>query len=263
MPYTVVQNSKTWSKTPHWTHSSLRQANCFTDLLGMILVEKNEPEIIWRVVWDLWNRRNNIRLGKSGYKLSQLLEKAVERRLEATTPHQTRNVAAAAQVGSWTAPNLSWYKINFDGAIFEEDKAGLGVVIQNSEGLVMALLSQLVSLPYSVIEVETLAARRALELAVEIGIDRVILEGDLAVLMQTLKTGTSSLAQFSRIANDILFLASYFFDVKFSHASRFCNKVAPSLVRWAPLSSPLSVWMEDIPPDVEPVFMVDFLSLAV
>lgn len=79
---------------------------------------------------------------------------------------------------------MSWYKINFDRAIFEkEDKAGLGVVIQNSEGLVMASLSQLVSLPYSVIEVETLAARRALELAVEIGIDRVILEGDSAVLM--------------------------------------------------------------------------------
>ena len=57
------------------------------------------------------------------------------------------------------------------------------MVIQNSEGLVMASLSQLVSLPYSVIEVETLAARRALELAVEIGIDRVILEGDSAVLI--------------------------------------------------------------------------------
>lgn len=47
----------------------------------------------------------------------------------------------------------------------------------------MASLSQLVLLPYSVIEVETLAAKRTLELAEEIGIDRVILEGDLVVLM--------------------------------------------------------------------------------
>lgn len=72
----------------------------------------------WLVVWDLWNRRNNIRLGKSSYNLSQLLEKAVERRLEAIAPHQTRNAATAARVGSWTAPNPSWYKINFNGAIF-------------------------------------------------------------------------------------------------------------------------------------------------
>lgn len=126
----------------------------------------------------------------------------------------------------------------------------------------MASLSQLVSLPYFVIEVETLAARRALELVVEIGIDRVILEGDSAVLMQNLKNGTRSLAQFSHIANNILFLASYFFDLKFSHVSRFCSKVAHSLARWASLSSPLSAWMEDIPPDIEPVYMADLFSLA-
>ena len=187
----------------------------------------------------------------------------MERRLEATAPYQTRSAATAARVGLWTVPDRSWYKINFDGAVFlKEDKAGLGVVIHNSEGLVMASLSQLISLPYSVVEVETLAARRALELAVEIGIDRVVLEGDSAVLMHTLKNGTRSLTQYSHIANDILFLASFFSDLKFSHVSCSCNKVAHSLVRRAPLSSPLSVWMEDVPPDIEPVYMADLLSLA-
>nr|POF03682.1 hypothetical protein CFP56_34439 [Quercus suber] len=58
----------------------------------------------------------------------------------------------------------------------------------------MVSLSQLVPLPFSVIEVNTLAARRALELAVEVGIDRVILEGDSKVLIQILKTGTKTLA---------------------------------------------------------------------
>ena len=126
----------------------------------------------------------------------------------------------------------------------------------------MVSLSQLVSLPYYIIEVETLAVKRALELAVEIGINKVILESDSVVLMQNLKNGTRSLAQYNHIANDILFLASYFSDLKFSHVSHSYNKVAHSLVRWAPLSSPLSVWMEDIPPDVEPVYMADLLSLA-
>ncbi|XP_050249148.1 uncharacterized protein LOC126696448 [Quercus robur] len=157
----------------------------------------------------------------------------MERKLEVTAPYQTRNAAVETQVGSWIALDLLWYKINFDGAIFvKEDKAGLGVVIQNSEGLVMASLSQLISLPSSVVEVKTLAARRALE----IGIDRVILKGDSTVLMQNLKNGTQSLAQYSHIANNILFLASYFSNLKFSHASRSCNKVAHSLARWAPLS---------------------------
>ena len=66
----------------------------------------------------------------------------MERKLEVTAPHQTHNAAVAARVGSWTAPDPSWYKIYFDGVVFvKEDKAELGAVIRNSEGLVMASLS--------------------------------------------------------------------------------------------------------------------------
>nr|POF03683.1 hypothetical protein CFP56_34439 [Quercus suber] len=94
----------------------------------------------------------------------------------------------------------------------------------------MVSLSQLVPLPFSVIEVNTLAARRALELAVEVGIDRVILEGDSKVLIQILKTGTKTLAQFGFIANDILYLASNFTVLKFSHVCRQASKYFPPFV---------------------------------
>ena len=73
---------------------------------------------------------------------------------------------------------LHFTRSTFHGATFEQKKkAGLGVVIRNQEGLVMASLSQLIQLPPStVIEVEALAARRALELALELGFDRIVLE---------------------------------------------------------------------------------------
>ena len=39
----------------------------------------------------------------------------------------------------WKAPPSEFSKVNFDGAIFkEEDKAGIGVVIQDCQGLVLA-----------------------------------------------------------------------------------------------------------------------------
>ena len=82
--------------------------------------------------------------------------------------------------------------MNFDGAIFDKDNnAGLGVVIWNNEGLVLASLSQLIPLPPTVIEVETLTARRALEVA----------------------------------AKDIHFLNSHFSAFYLSHICRHCNKV--------------------------------------
>nr|POF26615.1 hypothetical protein CFP56_78698 [Quercus suber] len=87
-----------------------------------------------------------------------------------------------------------WYKVNFDGVIFDSvNSAGLGVVIRNCEGLVMASLSQLVHLRTMVIEEETLATRRALELAIELGFDNLVLEGDSKVLIKVLESRTSSL----------------------------------------------------------------------
>ena len=90
-----------------------------------------------------------------------------------TPPIPTRR---QQQETAWTTPDHQWVKVNFDGATFaDENKAGLGVVIRNDAGLVMASQSQLIPLPSTVIEVEVLAARRALELALECGFESIVL----------------------------------------------------------------------------------------
>ena len=98
------------------------------------------------------------------------------------------------------APDHHWVKINFDEATFAEDNtAGLGVVIRNDEGLVMASLSQQIPMTSTVIKVEVLAAKRALELVLEIGFDRIVLEGDSKMLFKALKNGCSSLAYYGHL----------------------------------------------------------------
>ena len=54
----------------------------------------------------------------------------------------------------------------------------MGVVIRNDMGQVMVSLLQKTMLPFIVIEVEAMATRRALELALGTGFDQVILEDD-------------------------------------------------------------------------------------
>ena len=104
--------------------------------------------------------------------------------------HSPTNRAATP----WKPLATHWYKVNFDGVIFYSvNSAGLDVVIRNCEGLVMASLSQLVHLRTMVIEEETLATRRALELAIELGFDNLVLEGDSKVLIKVLESRTSSL----------------------------------------------------------------------
>ncbi|XP_030963888.1 uncharacterized protein LOC115985057 [Quercus lobata] len=162
----------------------------------------------------------------------------------------------------WQPLPSSVCKINFDSALFmKEQRAGIGVAIQNENGLIMVSSSQQIPLPGTVVEVEALAARKALELALDCGLDRVILEGDCEILMKTLQTTSKSLAQFGKIAEDIRVYASMFQDISFSHVRRNCNSVAHSLARRAILSPHFLVWMENVPPDVEPVFQADLRSL--
>ena len=80
----------------------------------------------------------------------------------------------------------------------------------------MASLSQKIPLLTTVIEVEILAARRALEFALELGSDNVVLEGDSEILMKALKQGNSNLTHYGHLLQDILFLSSLFFCVEFS-----------------------------------------------
>ena len=88
-------------------------------------------------------------------------------------------------------------KINFDGAVFKnEDGAGIGMVVRDSQGMVMASLSQNIPLPHSVVNLETLAACRALEFSLELGFDKAILEGDSMIVMAALSDTSPSLASY-------------------------------------------------------------------
>ena len=79
----------------------------------------------------------------------------------------------------WKPPSTGLFKINFDGTTFDNlALAGLGVVIRDEQGMIIAALSQQIPLPSSVNMVEALATRRALIFAQEISISSVEVEGD-------------------------------------------------------------------------------------
>lgn len=66
----------------------------------------------------------------------------------------------------------------------------------------MPSLSQNITLQNSVEELESLAACRALEFALELGLDKGILEGDSLTVMAALKDDSASLASFGLLVRD-------------------------------------------------------------
>lgn len=79
----------------------------------------------------------------------------------------------------WSHSSQHRYKVNFNGAIFKEsNERGIGVVICDLEGMVIATLSHKVKTGHSVEMIEALATKRAILLAMEVGLFDVELEGD-------------------------------------------------------------------------------------
>ena len=94
--------------------------------------------------------------------------------------------------------------MNIDGAFFDADNTtGLGVVIRNEQGQVMVSLLEHLPLPSSVIEVEALATRRGLELAVETRFRNIVLESDSQILITALQGDSYSSASFGHLVKDI------------------------------------------------------------
>ena len=143
-------------------------------------------------------------------------------------------------------------KINCDGATFkEQNKSGVGVVICDENGMVLASMAKQIPQLYTALEVEAMAASTTLSFATQLGFHRGILESDSLVLVLALIKNSTYLSTDGLLLDDIRFYAS-FFGVK-----REGNKVAHKLAKHALCNSDFLVWMEDVPPPIRSVVQDD------
>ena len=118
-------------------------------------------------------------------------------------------------------------KTNFDGAVFEDLNAtGIGVVVCDSHGEVLATLVEIIPLPSSIHVLETLAARRAIHFVQELGMHSSVFEGDSEVSISTKKNQCLSHPSCGHLDKDILSSASSFQNFSFSHTFQQSNTLA-------------------------------------
>ncbi|XP_075674968.1 uncharacterized protein LOC142644190 [Castanea sativa] len=137
----------------------------------------------------------------------------------------------------WHPPDPPNYKANFDVAVFKAtNSAGIGFIIRDHEGEVIGVLSLSIHLSQSVDELEALACRRAIQFAWEIGLRRVVFEGDSTTVIQDITRRDSDFLLFGNIIDDIRHQVSafHFFDI--CHVNRSCNILANALAKRAKLS---------------------------
>uniref|UniRef100_A0A2N9F767 RNase H type-1 domain-containing protein n=1 Tax=Fagus sylvatica TaxID=28930 RepID=A0A2N9F767_FAGSY len=253
-----------WSSLP-W-RASIVGTNFlnFLDLIQFMIANRtsHEFESFAMVCWSLWYHRNKKRLSQPTEPQDRLVAKAQELLAEYNSAHHSQmppQPSSASSRAEWKPPDLGRCKVNFDGAVFaEREEAGIGVIIRNSNGEPMAALCQRIPYPHSVNAVEASAARAATQLAIDVGILDVEIEGDSAGIVSALLDPNPCLALFGHLIEDTKLLAQSLNFVSFKHVKRDGNSVAHTLAKKAKSSKPLEIWLETVSPDILPILCKDF-----
>ena len=131
----------------------------------------------------------------------------------------------------WSPPLPNSLKVNFNGASFKDiDRAGLGVVVLDSQGKALASLSERVPLSFSSDLVEAFAVVRAIFFVLEIGCLSFILEGDSKRVINTLSSNEDSLSPLCHILDSAKALTESNC-ISFSHVRRLGNSIAYNLAK--------------------------------
>ena len=132
------------------------------------------------VVWCMWYNRNKTRLRSPRQTNQEIIYKARSILEDFQLTHLAHPCFKDQTDAHWVPPSFPWYKVNTDAAVFSNlQTVGIGVIIRDHKGSVVAALSQHLRLPLGPLEAEAKAMDVAASFAWDIGIRDVVFEKKL------------------------------------------------------------------------------------
>uniref|UniRef100_A0A803NCU6 RNase H type-1 domain-containing protein n=1 Tax=Chenopodium quinoa TaxID=63459 RepID=A0A803NCU6_CHEQI len=162
----------------------------------------------------------------------------------------------------WKPPSHGVIKVNSDAAIFKPNGVGLGGVMRDVVGDVVASTCLPLHGNFEFDIAEALTMRYALSVAINSGFRKICLETDSLKLHSHLIKRCSLATTFRSIVHDILQLSSYCLSCQVTFVKRNDNRVAHALSKLCSSFNSLRVWMEEVPLSVFAFVMAD-LSLLI
>ena len=150
------------------------------------------------------------------------------------------------------------YKVNVDGAVFSAQKSsGVGVMIKDANGQVIAALSRKFNAPLGSLDVEAKAFEVGLEFARDVGIHDFIIKGDSLVLYNALCGSSTPPFVMEFVVRGILMSYGPLDRIDFSHVKRQGNKPGHLLAKHALGIADYLTWMEETPCFLEQALLHD------
>ncbi|XP_075636695.1 uncharacterized protein LOC142608925 [Castanea sativa] len=229
------------------------------DAEAILRIPLSRRQVQDKMVWMYC--RNGIYTVKSGYHVARMLDEDANGREESLEQRVDHRVWTQIwKLQNWKPPTGQMYKLNFDAATFANG-LGVGAVICNSAGDVMAALSAKGAAVVDSEEAKALACQKAMGFAINARFLELIVEGDNAMVMSAISSKSLNWSCLGVIYDDIGFLAAELHYVAFNCIRRSANFVAHSLARYANVLTNEVVWLEDSPPPAREALYFDSSSL--
>ncbi|XP_075636956.1 uncharacterized protein LOC142609254 [Castanea sativa] len=161
-----------WESDFGWVDRQKTSTGSFQNLVELITQKPCQLELFITIAWFLWSRRNKLRLKEEALPQNRVVFEAKRYLILHQQPVNTLpKKQSQANETKWKPPDFNSFKTNFDGAMLSDrGEAGLGVVICNHEGEIIAAPSEKFPQPPSVICLEILAARCVAIFVHEVGL---------------------------------------------------------------------------------------------
>ena len=214
--------------------------------------------------WTVWNQRNAMVHGGQIKNPCWLNRRATDYLDEYRKAQEQLVVSNTTSNGHhWKPPPQTMYKLNFDAAVFmEQQSSGIGAIIRNAQGQVMARMSAKGPYVRNSEEAEALACRQAVVFALEAGFSKIVIEGDNSTIMKAISGLSYHNSLPGHVYEDICAYLNGMQLVSISCIKRGGNMVAHSLAKYAKNISDVVYWLEDSPPPAVEALYQDSLHVS-
>jgi ribonuclease HI len=235
------------------------------------MLRKCDPEEFSQFVGiarRIWLRRNEVMHGGSFQHPNSIVKLAQQ----ATEVYQSlRNgrdveptVFTEVIENVWKAPSPGWFKANWDAGIDKKNgRVGLGVIIRNHRGAMVASKSHFINGVMDPTAAEAMAALMAVTFCVEMGIEQVVLEGDAKNVITAVNSDEPDESGRGQLTADICYSLRSIQVWVMRHTCREANKVAHAIANWAMSNTMNKVWLYDPPDCIRSFLQADFSAVQV
>ncbi|KAL2935506.1 hypothetical protein RDABS01_018624, partial [Bienertia sinuspersici] len=205
--------------------------------------------LFWSLAWGIWLQRNGWIFEQKCKPHILVIQRAVSMvgDYEKANEKPTGGTPSEGQA-TWKPPEESCYKINSDATIFSDGRMGMGGVIRDYIGDVMAATCCCERGRVAPDVAEAMAARHAIKIAYE-------------AAGHTTEEGKGDPTIFGAIVNDIIAWGRRCTQFATSFVRRSGNRVAHALAHYSCNGNENTVWIEEVPQHIQDLVSADSYAM--